>query len=751
MDGQVIIGTKLDTKQLEKDLKIAERQLQQYEKEAEKLSQTKLKAESDLQSYEEEKKLLNEVHQEAMELAKTESERNTEIQEYNRLLEGLKQKYSSQLESLNNVNEKIKENTRNQGLTNNKVREFRDELNKAQGFSGIKNSIEDVGNSIERTIRKMSRWALSIFGIRSAYMFVRQEMGVLSGYNEQISTDIAYMRFAIATTLQPVIEGIIKLAYKLLTYIAYIAKAWFGVNIFAKASSKAFGEANNKVKATNKSAKQLQKTLAGFDEMNILQENGGVGTGGGGGGIPMPSVDLSEWDKIKIPGWIDWIAKNKNLILSFLEDIASWFITVKIASFFANLTGIFTIMRNMQGLSLFALVGGLAITVLGIYETIKNLIKWIGDPTWENFYGVLSGLETILIGVGTAMIALNATNPLGWITLAIGAVGKLVTSLINQKESTDDLREAETKLKDARKKLLNATDEYVDAVDSAKDAQDKLRKTQEDAGMTIDELLSKMEAEGLTYEDLTDDKLKNLYKAYVDNENAQQRLIDSKKKMKDATRDEGNASLDHQRILSKEKGSYDELKQSIIDNFEQGKITAKDARIQIAQAMDGMDYDAKKTFVDGIPKKIMSTFDTNKYQGKWNTFEYWWNKSLSGLKDTLTLNVSTKISTTFQDVVSSVTSKTKKSAKGSIIYPTKIPKLASGGIINQPGRGVAIGGERGAEAVVPLTDSQQMSLLGEAIGRYITVELTNVTQLDGRQIARKVEQINQNNKFVLNR
>ena len=29
--------------------------------------------------------------------------------------------------------------------------------------------------------------------------------------------------------------------------------------------------------------------------------------------------------------------------------------------------------------------------------------------------------------------------------------------------------------------------------------------------------------------------------------------------------------------------------------------------------------------------------------------------------------------------------------------------------------------------------------------------LTNITELDGRQIARKVEQISQNNSFVLNR
>ena len=53
----------------------------------------------------------------------------------------------------------------------------------------------------------------------------------------------------------------------------------------------------------------------------------------------------------------------------------------------------------------------------------------------------------------------------------------------------------------------------------------------------------------------------------------------------------------------------------------------------------------------------------------------------------------------------------------------KIPHLAKGGIVNLPGKGVPIGGaltgEQRQEGVIPLTDSQQMALLGEAIGKYI--------------------------------
>lgn len=86
---------------------------------------------------------------------------------------------------------------------------------------------------------------------------------------------------------------------------------------------------------------------------------------------------------------------------------------------------------------------------------------------------------------------------------------------------------------------------------------------------------------------------------------------------------------------------------------------------------------------------------------------------------------------------------------------TKIPKLAKGGIINMPGRGTfvgsAIAGESGREAILPLTDSQQMQLLGEAIGRYITINANITNSMNGRIISRELQKIQNENNFAGNR
>lgn len=84
-----------------------------------------------------------------------------------------------------------------------------------------------------------------------------------------------------------------------------------------------------------------------------------------------------------------------------------------------------------------------------------------------------------------------------------------------------------------------------------------------------------------------------------------------------------------------------------------------------------------------------------------------------------------------------------------------IVKCATGSIVNNPGRGVMIGnnviaGESGEEAVFPLTDPNAMSYLGETIGRYVTINLTNITKLDSRTINRQTNKANADEDFLGN-
>lgn len=334
VDGYVVIGTQLDTKSFEAQIDYVESQLQEIEY---KLKQADM----------------------GFEVGDTQK------------LEAQYEKLVNQLDIL---------------------RKKQADINKTD-LSNIQSSIDKIGDSTSNVIKKIGKWALAVFGIRNAYMFVRNAMGTLSQYNEQIKADTEYISYALASMLQPVIETMIQLAYKLLTYINYIAKAWFGVDLFANASAKSMNK-------SAKSAEKMKKSLAGFDEMNVLNDNGSNGAMG----TTAPSMDLSAPEDVQIPSWIQWIADNKDIIIAGLLGIAG------------GLTAVHFGLSLIQGL-------GIGLILAGYVLAIQGIIDFIKDPSWNNFLTILQGISLIVAGIAVLMG--------GWV-VALIAVGVAIVAYIIQ-------------------------------------------------------------------------------------------------------------------------------------------------------------------------------------------------------------------------------------------------------------------------------------------------------------------------------
>ena len=81
------------------------------------------------------------------------------------------------------------------------------------------------------------------------------------------------------------------------------------------------------------------------------------------------------------------------------------------------------------------------------------------------------------------------------------------------------------------------------------------------------------------------------------------------------------------------------------------------------------------------------------------------------------------------------------------------PRLAKGGLVNNPGNGVFMGnyvaGERGPEAVLPLTD-EVFDRLGLAIGRHTSINATIPVYAYNRQVAREIRRIEASQSFATN-
>lgn len=309
-------------------------------------------------------------------------------------------KQSAEAKHLRSEIEKVSNSLQN-------MKKKQEDLNKAnisKAFENMPNLIENIGTSTSGLITKVARWGLALWGIRSAYMFIRQSVSTLSQYNEQIGTDIAYIRFAIASTLQPVVETLIQLAYKLLTYTSMIAKAWFGVDLFANASIKAFQKNEKALGGAVKSAKELKKQLAGFDEMNILQDTSSSSSGSGGiSNVTLPSFDLSAPEDIQPPSWLTWILDHKDEIVGAIMGITFALIALK--------TGL----DPLTSL-------GIGLIVMGVYEALKGLLDFIENPTFENFTKILEGIALAVLGVGLAFGM--------WPIAVAGAVALIIVEIV---------------------------------------------------------------------------------------------------------------------------------------------------------------------------------------------------------------------------------------------------------------------------------------------------------------------------------
>ena len=465
-------------------------------------------------------------------------------------------------------------------------------------LSGVQTGIDNVNKGLTKTVKKVTKWGLAIFGVRSAYMAVRSAMSTISQYEDGMKNNIDYIKYALAYTLKPIVEWILNAVVKLLQYVNYIAKAWTGKNLFKTAD--AFKNAQKGAKGLNK---ELQKTTASFDEMNVLQD---TKSSGGGADITAPNIDLTGM-RGEVPQWLKWIVDNKDLILSVFTGVNVGLLAWKLG------------LKGIQSL-------GIGLAIAGVIYGIQSIIKYLQDPSFENFGKIITGIGIAVAGVAIIFGA--------WPIAVGGAISAIVGLIISNWEKIKEF-------------MLN------------------ICKWLEDNFVLVGKTIS--------------DVIKNSLNLF--------------------------------------EGLFIGVKQ-ILDGII--RIFKGDFKNGINSAMKG------------IGNIIISVLNT--VINGFNAFIL----PIRGL------------------IVAAGKITGKKWTMNTIKIP-RIPRLAKGGIINQPGRGVpigygqAIGGENRAEGVIPLTDSQQMALLGETIGKYVKINNVIDVNMDSRRINRILQNSSDRVNFASNK
>lgn len=559
-------------------------------------------------------------------------------------------------------------------------------------------------NKISETMGKLGKtaklWVSAIFGVRTAYNAIRQAVSLVASQNEEIQQKIDAMKNGLANLLSYAVEPLINGLFKMMQYLDYIVKAWFGISMFSKANDRS-------LKGAVGSAKALRKELMGFDEANVLQDDGGTsGVGSTGtGDFAMPDVE--------IPKWVQWISDNKEKILSTLKEIAIYIgIVFGVAKIFEFIRGIQAVGTAMSSLgTIFGVTGGtMAAIISGIIVIIGTLIYMIFE----------------LIDVSKKKKESNES---------------LKISEDNLANAIDAVNKAEKSLSDARLESISAIKEKEGAEKALEEAQ---RKTK----ISAKELMEQVEEGILTYENMTEEQ-RDVYEKQLKLDAANERVKISTEKeakaLETATSVKKKEALETEKLRIKQlmlDGQYEEAGKAIGKLKDEYGISWKHMKQIVADSTDGISKDGKKTFEENIPESIKKGLEPSKFSQVMSSLGTAFKNLFSGI------NKNAKIEATVSG----------KSSTGSVVGVATggVIKMASGGIINLPNQGVplasgVIGGEAGAEGVIPLTNSQMMSELGQAIGRWITLDFTNVTELNGKVISREIAKIQNEDDFVMNR
>lgn len=281
--------------------------------------------------------------------------------------------------------------------------------------------LSNLGKGMSNIVKSVARWGMAVFGIRSAYMAVRNAINTISQGDEQLKADIDYMKSAMAYVFEPIVRRVVELAKQLVFYIGYLIKAWTGHDIFASA--------NKNLKKSVGSAKELRKQLASFDEMNILSDDSS------GGGAGSPSFDFENMDA---PKWLKWLAKNGKKLISLLsfdgimkgiKNLRNWmdtnvlgwlkdkwgkvgefiYLPIQFALTFIEtlfdglITGIKTVIKGIKKIFTGDFIGGIIDIFTGLLEILLSPFRAWYNAVKEWLYNILDLLGLVKEKRGSAM------------------------------------------------------------------------------------------------------------------------------------------------------------------------------------------------------------------------------------------------------------------------------------------------------------------------------------------------------------
>ena len=581
-----------------------------------------------------------------------------------------------------------------------------------KSMKSAEKSSKSFGQTIKDNIKQFGKMGLAIFGVRSAFMALRRAANSYLESNEKLKSQMDSLWRIAGQAIGPVIEWLIRGISTLVVWVDTLVQALFGISLVAKANAAAL---NQQASAAKKAA-----SVAGFDEMNKLSDSGG---GGGGTFDPSLAGNIPQWlEEIKqkiLEG--DWFGAGETLGQAIMDGIMNidWInVGTKLGEIIGGILSF--VLGFTVNIDPFQLVGSINGFTAGLFDSLAKSIQeldWvdIGEKMVKALlFGVLmadpaTAILTIILSPNGDKVVSGASELIGSI------IGALFSAIVGMGQEIGWLAS------ELWATIKGYFDEYVDWEGTPGEIIQGLWNGIIDALKGAGEWI-----------------YNNIWVPFRDGFKKAFDINSPSKKMEDF----GGNIIDGLKNgilngISKIKQACTDIWTAIKEKFSNVGSWFKDKFSDAWQKVKDVFSKGGKIF-DGIKEGISDTFKTvvNGLIGGINKVIKVPFDAINGMLNKIR-GIEVAGITPFKNLWS----------YNPLSVP-QIPKLALGGIVNRPGRGVpAIIGEAGAEAVLPLENNTEwMDILADKIGGNVTIPI----YMDGKKIATYVVDIQKKKAFAMN-
>lgn len=259
-------------------------------------------------------------------------------------------------------------------------------------FKATLSSSKGLGKSFTSTfnngIKSIKRFAMGLLSVRTAVSMVSKAMQSYLSYDTQLSNSIQNCWNVLGSLLAPILEFVISLFSKAVSYVNAFVEALTGINLVARANKKALD-------SQAKSTKKLSDTQSSLDEFHTV--NTDTGSGNDNKPITVEPVDMDKLDFL-----FDWIDKAKKLLATLFDPIKeAW--DNKGKAFIDSLKNAFEGIKSL-GIAVFSSIFEVWTNGTG-QKIVENILEM-----WTNVFNIVGALSQALAnawnnaGNGTAII-----------------------------------------------------------------------------------------------------------------------------------------------------------------------------------------------------------------------------------------------------------------------------------------------------------------------------------------------------------